>query len=51
MNIEIKVDYIKPNTPILIVQTIGEYQQILAEDKIGWTVLLEPQLLTEPNAL
>lgn len=34
-----KVDYIKPYTPLLILDIIGQFQLILAGDIKGWVVL------------
>ena len=36
-----KVDYIKPHTPLLILDIIGQYQMILAGDIKGWVVMLD----------
>jgi hypothetical protein len=34
-----KVDYIKPYTPLLILDIIGQFQLILAGDIKGWVIL------------
>ncbi len=42
-----KVDYVKPYTPFLILDIIGQFQLILAGDIKGWVILQDKNMLEE----